>query len=51
MEQAVPLQPLGTTQSRSPHAGMEGPTVQQQQMWPKGVSAHGEPLLEQALYK
>lgn len=51
MEQAVPLQPLGTTQNRSPHAAMEGPTVQQQHTWPEGVSAHGEPRLDQALYK
>jgi len=27
--QAVPLQPMSTTQSRSPHAAMEEPTVQQ----------------------
>ena len=39
-KQAVPLQPMGTTQSRSPHVAMEERT-RQQWMWPKGGTAHG----------
>jgi len=41
-EQAVPLQPTGTTWGRCPCAAMEEPTVQQ---WvrPEGGTAHGYP--------
>ena len=41
-EQAVSLQPMGTTQSRSPCAAMEEP-MGQQWMRPKGGTAHGYP--------
>ena len=41
-EQAVPLQPMGTTRSRSPCTAMEEPTVQQW-MRPGGGTAHGYP--------
>ena len=41
-EQSVPLQPMGTTQSRSPCAAMEEP-MGQQWMRPKGGTAHGYP--------
>ena len=46
VEQAVPLQPMDTTRSRSPHAAMEEPTGQQQ-VRPEGGMAHGEPSQEQ----
>jgi len=42
-EQAVLLQPTGTTQSRSPCEAMEEPTVQQR-MWSEGGTAQGESL-------
>ena len=42
VEQAVPLQPMGTTQSRSPCAAMEEPMVQQW-MRPEGGTAYGHP--------
>jgi len=45
VEQAVPLQPIGTIQSRCPRAAMEEPMLQQW-MWPGGVCspwrAHAE---------
>jgi len=41
-EQAVPLQPAGTTQSRSPHAAMEEP-MGQQRIRPEAGTAHGYP--------
>lgn len=44
VEQAVPLQPMGATQSRSPRAAMEEPTVQQ---WPEGGTAHVQPAQKQ----
>jgi len=39
-------QAIGTTQSRSLHAAMEEPMVQQW-TWPGGVIAHGVPLYKQ----
>lgn len=39
--QAVPLQPMGATWSRSPHAAMEEATVQQW-MRPEGAAACGD---------
>lgn len=47
IEQAVPLQPTDTTQSRSPHTAMEKP-VEKKWMRPEGDIARGEPLQEQA---
>ena len=41
VEQAVPLQPMGTMQSRSPCAVMEEPMVQW--TWPGGGTVHGYP--------
>jgi len=46
VKQAVLLQPMCTTQRRSPHAAMEEPTGQQQ-VRPEGGMAHGEPSQEQ----
>ena len=45
-EQVMPLQYMGTIQSRSPRAAMEEPTVQQW-MWSEGGTAHGKHLQEQ----
>ena len=42
-----PQQPMGTTQSRPPHAAMEEPMVLQQ-LRPGGGIVHGEPLQEQS---
>ena len=42
-EQAVPLQPTGTTRSTSPHGTVEEPTVQQW-MRAEGGTAHGYPI-------
>lgn len=47
VEQAVPLQPMDTTRSRSSHAAMEEPTGQQW-MRPEGGMAHAEPTQELA---
>jgi len=41
VKQAVPLQPMDTTWSRSPHAAMEEATVQQW-MRPEGAAVHGD---------
>lgn len=43
-EQAVPLQSMGTTWSRFPHAAIQEPSGQQ--MRPEGGVAHGEPTQE-----
>jgi len=44
-EQAVPLQPMSTMQSKSPHAAMKKSMVQQW-MRPEGGTAHGKPPQE-----
>ena len=43
VKQAVPLQAMGNMWSRSPHAAMEEPVVQQW-MRPEGGTAHGKPI-------
>lgn len=48
VEQAVPLQCMGTIRCRSPHATLEEPVVQQC-IWPEGCTVHGEHLQGQGL--